>query len=121
MCIRDSYTTSGDYNFTIANGACTDTVILHLTIGQPETGEFSASGCDNYTLPWGTVVTASGDYTNVYQTALGCDSTVTAHITIGTGGHTDTTVAVSYTHLRAHETGRNLVCRLLLEKKKKRQ
>src|SRR5674476_1320718 len=27
---------------------------------------------------------------------------------------------VSYTHLRAHETGRNLVCRLLLEKKKKR-
>ena len=29
-------------------------------------------------------------------------------------------VAVSYTHLRAHETGRNLVCRLLLEKKKKK-
>ena len=29
--------------------------------------------------------------------------------------------AVSYTHLRAHETGRNLVCRLLLEKKKKQQ
>ena len=25
--------------------------------------------------------------------------------------------AVSYTHLRANETGRNLVCRLLLEKK----
>ena len=30
------------------------------------------------------------------------------------------TLAVSYTHLRAHETGRNLVCRLLLEKKKKK-
>src|SRR5665213_3929750 len=28
---------------------------------------------------------------------------------------------VSYTHLRAHETGRNLVCRLLLEKKQKKQ
>ena len=28
------------------------------------------------------------------------------------------TGSVSYTHLRAHETGRNLVCRLLLEKKK---
>ena len=26
-------------------------------------------------------------------------------------------VSVSYTHLRAHETGRNIVCRLLLEKK----
>src|SRR5674476_331214 len=30
-----------------------------------------------------------------------------------------TIITVSYTHLRAHETGRNLVCRLLLEKKKK--
>ena len=29
-------------------------------------------------------------------------------------------MSVSYTHLRAHETGRNLVCRLLLEKKKKK-
>ena len=29
--------------------------------------------------------------------------------------------SVSYTHLRAHETGRNLVCRLLLEKKEKRK
>ena len=31
------------------------------------------------------------------------------------------TPSVSYTHLRAHETGRNLVCRLLLEKKKKKK
>src|SRR5450756_3227735 len=29
------------------------------------------------------------------------------------------TQAVSYTHLRAHETRHDLVCRLLLEKKKK--
>ena len=29
-----------------------------------------------------------------------------------------TTKPVSYTHLRAHETRSNLVCRLLLEKKK---
>ena len=28
-------------------------------------------------------------------------------------------IAVSYTHLRAHETKANLVCRLLLEKKKR--
>ena len=27
-------------------------------------------------------------------------------------------IAVSYTHLRAHETPEHLVCRLLLEKKK---
>ena len=31
----------------------------------------------------------------------------------------DVLYAVSYTHLRAHETKANLVCRLLLEKKKK--
>ena len=31
---------------------------------------------------------------------------------------TESKVAVSYTHLRAHETKANLVCRLLLEKKK---
>ena len=30
----------------------------------------------------------------------------------------DAIVAVSYTHLRAHETVLDLVCRLLLEKKK---
>src|SRR5674536_373839 len=30
-----------------------------------------------------------------------------------------TIAAVSYTHLRAHETPEHLVCRLLLEKKKK--
>ena len=29
--------------------------------------------------------------------------------------------AVSYTHLRAHETVLDLVCRLLLEKKKQRK
>ena len=33
--------------------------------------------------------------------------------------HTVEGTPVSYTHLRAHETGRNLVCRLLLEKKNK--
>ena len=38
-------------------------------------------------------------------------------VTIALNGQ-KTLNAVSYTHLRAHETGRNLVCRLLLEKKK---
>ena len=32
----------------------------------------------------------------------------------------DNVTTVSYTHLRAHETKANLVCRLLLEKKKKK-
>ena len=33
----------------------------------------------------------------------------------------DVIYAVSYTHLRAHETDSYLVCRLLLEKKKKKK
>eukprot|EP00658_Telonema_sp_P-2_P016344 TRINITY_DN16340_c0_g1_i2.p1 TRINITY_DN16340_c0_g1~~TRINITY_DN16340_c0_g1_i2.p1 ORF type:complete len:104 (-),score=15.82 TRINITY_DN16340_c0_g1_i2:21-332(-) len=33
----------------------------------------------------------------------------------------DSIMTVSYTHLRAHETPEHLVCRLLLEKKKKKQ
>ena len=45
--------------------------------------------------------------------AFGTDA-VTGLCTVGS-------VSVSYTHLRAHETGRNLVCRLLLEKKNKPQ
>src|SRR5678809_1198185 len=36
---------------------------------------------------------------------------------IGFGWYEGDLISVSYTHLRAHETGRNLVCRLLLEKK----
>src|SRR5678809_1750385 len=39
----------------------------------------------------------------------------------GLSGNIGDCAAVSYTHLRAHETGRNLVCRLLLEKKNKKK
>ena len=35
------------------------------------------------------------------------------------GGQAHAQLPVSYTHLRAHETVLDLVCRLLLEKKKK--
>ena len=37
------------------------------------------------------------------------------------GARVDGEVSVSYTHLRAHETDSYLVCRLLLEKKKKNE
>src|SRR5678815_5822337 len=36
------------------------------------------------------------------------------------GSPADRLLTVSYTHLRAHETPEHLVCRLLLEKKKKK-
>ena len=37
---------------------------------------------------------------------------------MATAKNSSTMMAVSYTHLRAHETVLDLVCRLLLEKKK---
>ena len=37
----------------------------------------------------------------------------------GVGVSVNENIPVSYTHLRAHETREDLVCRLLLEKKKK--
>ena len=40
-------------------------------------------------------------------------------MTAATGNLAVLLEAVSYTHLRAHETVLDLVCRLLLEKKKK--
>ena len=39
------------------------------------------------------------------------------YLTLKGQGYCHWSESVSYTHLRAHETGRNLVCRLLLEKK----
>src|SRR5450759_2668496 len=39
----------------------------------------------------------------------------------GSDPNRQTSVPVSYTHLRAHETRHDLVCRLLLEKKKDKQ
>ena len=52
------------------------------------------------------------------ETQVGHDGDgTTGNVTIALDG--SDTEAVSYTHLRAHETLRFLVCRLLLEKKKK--
>ena len=42
------------------------------------------------------------------------------HRRSGEASSADPREAVSYTHLRAHETVLDLVCRLLLEKKKKK-
>src|SRR5450756_2992201 len=39
---------------------------------------------------------------------------------LGSLGRYQEAIPVSYTHLRAHETRHDLVCRLLLEKKKKK-
>eukprot|EP00831_Metopus_contortus_P002049 TRINITY_DN10760_c0_g1_i1.p4 TRINITY_DN10760_c0_g1~~TRINITY_DN10760_c0_g1_i1.p4 ORF type:complete len:100 (-),score=40.22 TRINITY_DN10760_c0_g1_i1:78-377(-) len=42
------------------------------------------------------------------------------NVSVGVGPMYSALIPVSYTHLRAHETSLHLVCRLLLEKKKKK-
>ena len=54
-----------------------------------------------------------GELTSTMLLGIACAETT------GIYGFVTGLLPVSYTHLRAHETGRNLVCRLLLEKKKK--
>ena len=49
---------------------------------------------------------------------LRSDATSPVFVKLCTQTQLDSIVPVSYTHLRAHETVLDLVCRLLLEKKK---
>ncbi|MBI3189108.1 MAG: hypothetical protein HYZ33_00510, partial [Ignavibacteriales bacterium] len=84
---EQTVTQSGDYSHTYqtVNG-CDSVVTAHVTINNSIATEFSATGCNSYTLPWGgEPVTNSGDYTHTYQTVNGCDSVVTAHVTINSG------------------------------------
>src|SRR5678810_754859 len=82
---------------------------------------------------WFHILTAPRDYAEEAEFARGLlspsiDSSNVSVLELGCGGGNNashlkahfTMTPVSYTHLRAHETGRNLVCRLLLEKKKKK-
>ena len=73
-----TYTTSGSY--TSVSGCATE--ILNLTVNSSSSSSSSVTECNSYTLPWGTVVTTSGQYSNVYQSSTGCDSTVTVDVTI---------------------------------------
>ena len=83
-----TYTESGDYTktFPMTNG-CDSIVTLHLTITdivipcEDKTSEFSETAEGSYT--WnGTVYDESGDYTQTFPMANGCDSIVTLHLTI---------------------------------------
>src|SRR5674476_1190411 len=64
------------------------------------------------------IVTVAGDV-SLQETAESLLATAGGQVDVlaNVAGIMDAFIPVSYTHLRAHETGRNLVCRLLLEKK----
>src|SRR5665213_4226005 len=88
----------------------------------------AAAGCAPHASAGGSASPAPSAAPSAAATATAVPIRVETH---GGGGKYVTIVenlrgrkvytTVSYTHLRAHETGRNLVCRLLLEKKKKKK
>lgn len=82
----------GNYEFVIAGNAPMFEIL-------PLHSEVTVRKCDSYL--WGeTTYTESGDYTQTFTTAHGCDSTVTLHLTINYSPDTtfiDATACESYT------------------------
>ncbi|HRH66603.1 MAG TPA: hypothetical protein PLU53_09935, partial [Bacteroidia bacterium] len=80
-----SVSESGTYSNTYTNASGCDSlvfVIAQIHPGQTELS-YSVSECNPYNLPWGGIVTASGSYSYSYSDQNGCDSIVTADVTIG--------------------------------------
>ncbi len=80
----ETATVSGAYHHTyISQAGCDSMVTATVMINHSsQPTSFSATGCDSYTLPWGGSVNVSGPYQHTYSNAVGCDSIVTANVTI---------------------------------------
>ena len=97
------------YRTLVVSSVC---LFFFLMIRRPprSTLDRSSAASDVYKRQEETVTDQEGRYEIVwYQQELDGRGRRTADIAVS---------AVSYTHLRAHETVLDLVCRLLLEKKK---
>jgi len=78
---------AGSHSISVASGTCSASTGA-FTVSGPSAGlssSFAATACDSYALPWGTTVSESGVYSHTYTSAAGCDSVVTATITINYG------------------------------------
>src|SRR5450759_1827622 len=79
---------------------------------------FLFQACLNSVIPWTLIAWGERSLDAGLATILNSTSPIfTFFLTLAITRH-ETLTAVSYTHLRAHETRHDLVCRLLLEKKK---
>ena len=91
----------------------------NILMQQTYAGAVDESGVDIVSRPTVEVTQIEKGQPFIYTAEVAVRPEVTLGKYMGvTVTKIDTSVSVSYTHLRAHETGRNLVCRLLLEKKK---
>jgi gliding motility-associated-like protein len=77
-----TYNTSGIYTYTFANGICTDTVRLSLTINNGSRIDTAATVCNSYTWPRnGQTYNTSGIYTYTYVNGT-CTDTIKLNLTI---------------------------------------
>ena len=113
MCIRDRFPT--EY---LVGGAGDDTLG-----GTGVNKHYGGAGNDTYTVDQtGDVVielNRTGGDAGGWDTVIAkCDYTLPGYVEkLRLANDTGRAYSVSYTHLRAHETVLDLVCRLLLEKK----
>ena len=93
----DDYGFSFDYNqpgtydrqlnLLTING-CDSIIMLHLTVADQITHEFSHHECSGAYVWDGQTYTTSGDYEKYYTSLGGCDSIVTLHLTMGHAQYT---------------------------------
>eukprot|EP00825_Cyclidium_porcatum_P034998 TRINITY_DN36718_c0_g1_i1.p4 TRINITY_DN36718_c0_g1~~TRINITY_DN36718_c0_g1_i1.p4 ORF type:complete len:139 (+),score=21.42 TRINITY_DN36718_c0_g1_i1:138-554(+) len=132
MCIRDRYQRRVHGACDVVEGGLDDRLVAPPVV-DGFSDDFAEGGFEGFP---GGAVEVSGAFDFVCGVALdvgageagdgslGEDAEMFgAHFLVhldGGGDHVDVGEgAVSYTHLRAHETRHDLVCRLLLEKKKR--
>ena len=79
-----NYTTAGTYLHTFAAAnTCDSIVTLNLTINPTYNTSQNATICPGSSITFGgTTITAAGAYPHTFTSALGCDSTVTLHVTV---------------------------------------
>ncbi len=77
-------TTSGNYTVTVTSstlGCSATSSPVTVTVNQPSSSDTTAIACNTFT--WHDVTyKVSGDYTYIIANAVGCDSTITLHLTI---------------------------------------
>lgn len=78
------YTQSGTYSDTLTSvNGCDSIVRINLNIfSNVIAPPVTASACDSYNAPWGTVYNQSGSYADTLVTVNGCDSILSLNLTI---------------------------------------
>lgn len=102
-----TYTTSGTYvyNYTDEN-QCAASKTLTLTVNYNSNTAYTDAACDTYTWTRNNqTYTATGDYTYSYNTAEGCASTDTLHLTINNNSNQTFTEAACNSYVWAAAEG----------------